>query len=150
MITGKAVSRGLHGHFLAASALQTKLMTPLFPNSNLQTDSYNNEVDQTDIEFDSYNECENDEDIESIDEEYMEVESDEVDFQFDKLNLEDLTNLEKLGENLLSHPEGPEKVLEESEVMGRVIKTHECYMTCCKQDQEQQNFGYNISGMLMF
>ena len=75
-------------------------MTPLFPNSNLQTDSYNNEIDQTDIEFNSYNECENDEDIESIDEEYMEVESDEDEFQFDKLNLEDLTNLEKLGENL--------------------------------------------------
>ena len=111
MMSGKAVSRGLRGHFLAASALQTKLMTPLFPNSNLQTDSYNNEIDQTDIEFDSYNECENDEDIESIDEEYMEVESDEDDFQFDKLNLEDLKNLEKLGENLLSHPEDPEKFL---------------------------------------
>ena len=103
-------------------------MTPLFPNSNLQTDSYNNEIDQTDIEFNSYNECENDEDIESIDEEYMEVESDEDEFQFDKLNLEDLTNLEKLGENLLSQPEDPEKVLEESEAMGRVIKTHECYI----------------------
>ena len=58
----------------------------------------------------------------------MEVESDEDDFQFDKLNLENLTNLEKLGENLLSHPEDPEKVLEEFEVMGRVIKTHECYI----------------------
>ena len=127
-MSGKAVSRGLCGHFLAASALQTILMTPLFPNSNLQTDSYINEIDQTNIEFDSYNECENDEDIESIDEEYMEVESDEDDFQFDKLNLEDLRNLEKLGENLLSHPEDPEKVLEDSEVMGRVIKTHECYI----------------------
>ena len=128
MMSGKAVSQGLRGHFLAVSALQTKLMTPLFSNSNLQTDSYNNEIDQTDIEFDSYNKCENDEDIESIDEEYMEAESDEDDFQFDKLNLEDLTNLEKLGENLLSHPEDPEKVLEESEVMGRVIKTYECYI----------------------
>ena len=74
MMSGKAVSRGLRGHVLAASALQRKLMTPLFPNSNLQTHSYNNEIDQTDIEFDSYNECENDEDIESIDQEYMEVE----------------------------------------------------------------------------
>ena len=48
-MSGKAVSRGLRRHFLAASDLQTKLMTPLFPNSNLQTDSYNNEIDQTDI-----------------------------------------------------------------------------------------------------
>ena len=31
MMSGKAVSRGLRGHFLAASALQTKLMTHYFP-----------------------------------------------------------------------------------------------------------------------
>ena len=111
----KTVSRGLRGHFLAASALQIKLMTPLFPKPNLKTDSYNSESDQSDAEFDSYNEseneCENDEDIECIGEEYIEVESNEDDFPFDTLNLEDLANLKKLGENLLNHPEDPVKSL---------------------------------------
>ena len=132
MMSGKAVSRGLRGHFLAASALQTKLMTPLFPNSNLETDRYNSELDQSDTEFNSYNECknesENDEDIESIGEEYIEVEPNEDDFPFDTLSLEDLENLGKLGQNVLNHPEDPEKPLEEYEVMGRVIKTYECYV----------------------
>ena len=107
-------------------------MTPLFPNSKLETDRYNSELDQSDTELDSYNECgnesENDEDIENIGKEYIEVESNEDDFPFDTLSLEDLANLEKLGENLLNHPEDPEKLLEEPEVMGRLIKTYECYV----------------------
>ena len=94
-------------------------MTPLFSNSNLETDRYNSKLDQFDTEFDSYNECENesenDEDIESIGEEYIEVESNEDDFPFDTLSLEDLANLEKLGENLLNYPEDTEKLLEEFE-----------------------------------
>lgn len=92
--------------FLAASALQTKLITPLFSNSNLKTDSYNNEFDQSDTEFDSCNDCENefenDEDIESIGNEYIEVESVEDDFCFDTLSLKDLAYLEKLGEIYLT------------------------------------------------
>ena len=107
----KTVSRGLRGHFLAASALQIKLMTPLFPKPNLKTDSYNSESDQSDAEFESENECENDEDIECIGEEHIEVESNENDFPFDTLNLEDLANLKTLGENLLNHPEDPVKSL---------------------------------------
>ena len=39
-----------------------------------------------------------------------------------------MENLKRLGENLFNHPEDPEKLLEESEVMRRVIKTHECYV----------------------
>ena len=131
MITEKSVSRRLRGDFLAATALQTKLMTPLFPNSNLETDSYNSELDQSDTECDSYkeyeNECENDEDIGSIVEEYIEGESKD-NFRFDTLSLEDLANLEKLGENLHNHPKDPEKLFEESEVMEKAIKTHQCYI----------------------
>lgn len=52
-------------------------MTPLFPDSNLKTDSCNSELGQSDVEFASYNKCENEydnkEDIESIGEEYIEV-----------------------------------------------------------------------------
>ena len=62
-------------------------MAPLFPNSYLQTSSYNSELYQSDTKFDSYNECENDKDIESLGEEYIEVESNEEDFPFDTLSL---------------------------------------------------------------
>ena len=75
-------------------------MTPLLPNSNLEMDRYNNELDQSDTEFDFYKECENEsengKDIESIGEEYIEVESNEDDFPSNTLSLEDLANLEKL------------------------------------------------------
>ena len=75
-------------------------MTPLLPNSNLEMDRYNSELDQSDTEFDFYKECENEsengKDIESIGEEYIEVESNEDDFLFNTLSLEDLANLEKL------------------------------------------------------
>ena len=75
-------------------------MTPLLPNSNLEMDRYNSELDQSDTEFDFYKECENEsengKDIESIGEEYIEVESNEDDFPFNTLSLEDLANLEKL------------------------------------------------------
>ena len=75
-------------------------MTLLFPNSNLEMDMYNSELDQSDTEFDFYKECENEsengKDIESIGEEYTEVESNEDDFPFNTLSLEDLANLEKL------------------------------------------------------
>ena len=91
MMSRKAVYRGLHGNFLAASALQAKWMTPLFPDSNLKTDSCNSELGQSDVEFASYNKCENEydnkEDIESIGEEYIEVESNEDDFPFDTFSL---------------------------------------------------------------
>ena len=63
-------------------------MTPLLPNSNLEMDRYNSELDQSDTEFDFYKE--------SIGEEYIEVESNEDDFPFNTLSLEDLANLEKL------------------------------------------------------
>ena len=66
-------------------------MTPLFPNSYLQTNSYNSALYQSDTKFDSYNECENecekDEYIESLGEEYIDVESNEEDFPFDTLSL---------------------------------------------------------------
>ena len=75
-------------------------MTPLLPNSNLEMDRYNSELDQSDTEFDFYKECENEsengKDIESIGEEYIEVESNEDDFPFNTLSLKDLANLEKL------------------------------------------------------
>ena len=62
-------------------------MTPLFPNSYLQTNSYNSALYQSDTKFDSYNECEKDEYIESLGEEYIEVELNEEDFPFDTLSL---------------------------------------------------------------
>ena len=45
-------------------------MTPLFAYSNLETDSYNSELDQSNTECDSCkeceNECENDKDMEGM------------------------------------------------------------------------------------
>ena len=102
-VSGKAVSRELRGHFFSCISSSN---TPLFSNSNLKTDSYNNEFDQSDTEFDSCNDCENefenDEDIESIGKEYIEVKSIENDFCFDTLSLKDLAYLVKLGEIYLT------------------------------------------------
>ena len=51
-----------------------------------------------------------------------------------------MENLKRLGENLLNHPEDPEKLLEESEVMGRVINTHECYVDLLQTRSRTEKF----------
>ena len=75
--------------FFSCIISSSKIDNYIILNSNLKTDSYNSELDQSDTEFDPYhkykNECGNNKDIQSIGEEYIEVESNEVDFPLDRL-----------------------------------------------------------------
>ena len=146
MMSGKAVSRALRGHFLATSALQTKLLTPLFPSSDFEEDKGDGEIDNFDIDFDVYNEFERENDIEiddqenTIEDEDAEQNEDKDNLPFDTLSLEDLTNLEKLGENLINHPQDAEKFLAESETIQKLIESHESYVNLLQSKSRTAKF----------
>ena len=53
MMTGKAVSRALHGHFLVESALVNKLMLAITPNKSMESEKMTNTSDDSDTCADS-------------------------------------------------------------------------------------------------
>ena len=59
MMTGKAVSRALRGHFLVESALLNKLMLAITPNKSMESEKMTNTSDDSD----TYADCDNKPDL---------------------------------------------------------------------------------------
>ena len=99
MISGKAVSRALRGHFLVLSALNTKLLSTFFPGGFRLIDE--TEGDQAEKHDDDNNDSENTPDLNTV--------------MVNKLTAEQVNNLEMLESKLKKDPNSGKEYLEKSE-----------------------------------
>ena len=100
MISGKAVSRALRGHFLVSSALNTKLFSSFFPGGFRLIDE-TEEGDQAEKHDDDNNDSEDNPDLNTV--------------MVNKLTAEQVSNLEMLESKLKQDPNRGKEYLETSE-----------------------------------
>ena len=141
MITGKAVSRALRGHFLTASSLQVKLMTPLFPS--LDCEDYiegTNEGEESDLDYEEKGESAEEIENEADDEIYEERAENSDIYEFATLKEEELEKLEILFEDIKKSPAKAPSLVADSKEIQILTSRYEEYEETLKEKSRTAKF----------